>query len=556
MLSVETDRDEDPVLVNIQANSANQIFRSFSQNFARQASSESNGDSVSLGNREAYVVMPPKASNLFKSEGPSAKSLVEQSGAEIHEDLGLVGGYLASLSPKQASELEKRGFRLVPDKVENFLPPDPSEMNLEEEEEAAKPDAEKKPSEPVGPYQPRAEMTAPRFDSELTRKYTGKGVTIAVLDTGVHPHPDFEGRLLGQVDFVQGLPIAYDDNGHGTHVSGCAAGDGTMSEGIHKGMASEANIIGVKVLSGAGSGRNSDIIKGIQWCIENKDELGIRVINMSLGGPSSKDWENDPINQAVKAAHDAGIVVLAAAGNEGPNRKTVGSPGNSPDAITVGAADDKDTPDPSDDTMAEFSSRGPTKDGRHKPDIVAPGEHIFAALAPSTDKMKSGLSNGVMHKALLGLDKMPYETLAALPKETFMAMGLGARTIAAFKEDENTAQAEFNRLLAATTRTEIHKSKAYQALPGTSMATPVAAGLVASMLQANPDLSPEQVRDILTSTADKLPGNWGPNSQGNGMIDPDAALTKALETKGNQAEFIAAHAAKPEAAKAEEKPAA
>lgn len=539
--------------MNIQANSAQAIFRNFSLQHAQSAAKQVSSDSVSLGSREAYVIMPPKGSSLFKSDGPSAKSQVEASGGEIQEDLGLVGGYLATLSPKQAADLEKRGFRLVPDKVENFLPPTPDELALDEEE-AAEPSKEKKPSKPVGPFVPRAEMTAPRFDSELTRKYTGKGVTIAVLDTGVHPHPDFDGRLLGQVDFVQGLPMAYDDNGHGTHVSGCAAGDGTMSDGIHKGMASEANIIGVKVLSGAGSGRNSDIIKGIQWCIENKDELGIRVINMSLGGPASKDWENDPINQAVKAANEAGLVVLAAAGNEGPGRKTVGSPGNSPDAITVGAADDKDTPDPNDDTMAEFSSRGPTKDGRPKPDIIAPGEHIFAAMAPSTDKMKSGMSNGVLHKALQGLDNMPYETLAALPKETFQAMGLGARTIAAFKEDENAAQAEFNRLLAATVRTEVHKSKAYQALPGTSMATPVAAGLVASMLQANPDLSPDQVRDILTSTADKLPGKWGPNSQGAGMIDPDQALTQALATKGNQAEFLAAHAAKPEEAK--EQPAA
>lgn len=545
--------------MNIQANSAQKIFHSFALNQSKKVAADVAGDSVSLGSREAYVVMPPKGNQLFKSEGPSAKSLVEAAGAEIHEDLGLVGGYLASLSPKQASELQKKGFRLVPDKVENFLPPDPGALNLldEDEEFTAKPEGDKKKaSEPVAPWTPRAEMTAPRFDSELTRKYTGKGVTIAVLDTGVHPHPDFDGRLLGQVDFVQGLPMAYDDNGHGTHVSGCAAGDGTMSEGIHKGMANEANIIGVKVLSGAGSGRNSDIIKGIEWCIENKDELGIRVINMSLGGPSSKDWENDPINQAVKAAHDAGLVVLAAAGNEGPNRKTVGSPGNSPDAITVGAADDMDTPDPSDDTMAEFSSRGPTKDGRHKPDLVAPGEHIFAALSPTTDKYKSGMGNAVLHKALLGLDKLPYETLAGLPKETFQAMGLGARSIAAFKEDENAAQAEFNRLLSATTRTEIHKSKAYQALPGTSMATPIAAGLVAAMLQANPDLSPDQVQEILVSTADKLPGKWGPNSQGAGMIDPDEALTKALETKGNQAEFLAAHAPKPEEPKAEEKPAA
>lgn len=542
--------------MNIQASTANQIFRNFSLNHAKSVQEQGSADRVRLSSsseREDYIVMPPKGSGLFKSE-VNAKTQLEAVGAEVSQELGLVNGYVATLSNKQAADLEKRGFRVVPDKVQNFLPPSHDELDLEtdEDEVAAKPEAGKeKPQEPVKPYTPRPEMKAPRFDSEMTRKYTGKGVTIAVMDTGVHPHPDFQGRLLGQVDFVQGLPMAYDDNGHGTHVSGCAAGDGTMSEGIHKGMAHEANIIGVKVLSGEGSGRNSDIIKGLQWCIENREELGIKVINMSLGGPSSKDWENDPINQAVKAAYEAGIVVMAAAGNEGPNRKTVGSPGNSPHAITVGAADDKETPDPSDDTMAEFSSRGPTKDGRPKPDIVAPGEHIFAALAPSTDKMNSGLSNGILHKALAGLDEMPYETLSKLPNETFQAMGLSGRTIAKLKEDENTAQAEFNRLLAATTRTELHESMAYQALPGTSMATPVAAGLVAALFEANPDLSPDQVREILTSSADKLPGKWGPNSQGAGMIDPDQALTQALGTTGKLAEFVAAHAPKEEPAKEE-----
>jgi subtilisin family serine protease len=545
--------------MNIQSSKAQQIFRNFSLQHAKGAPSQGASDQVRLSSardREEYIVMPPKGSALFKSE-VSAKAQVEAVGAEVSEELGLVNGYVATLSSKQAADLEKRGFRVVPDKVQNFLPPSHDELDLEDEDEdapaKAEPSKEKK-QEPVKPYTPRPEMTAPRFDSEMTRKFTGKGVTIAVMDTGVHPHPDFQGRLLGQVDFVQGLPMAYDDNGHGTHVSGCASGDGTMSEGIHKGMAHEANIIGVKVLSGEGSGRNSDIIKGLQWCIENREELGIKVINMSLGGPASKDWENDPINQAVKAAYEAGIVVMAAAGNEGPDRKTVGSPGNSPHAITVGAADDKETPDPGDDTMAEFSSRGPTKDGRPKPDLVAPGEHIFAALAPSTDKMYSGLKNGILHKALAGLDEMPYETLAKLPDETFQAMGLSGRTISKLKEDENTAQAEFNRLLAATTRTELHESMAYQALPGTSMATPVAAGLVAAMFEANPDLSPDQVREILTSTADKLPGKWGPNSQGAGMIDPDEALTRALETKGALADFVAAHAPKEEAPKEEAAP--
>lgn len=528
--------------MNIKAN-AQKIFhqKQAQKPKAPAAAGQSPSDKVSLSTSstgEAYIIMPPKGSNLFKSE-VNAKEQVESVGAEIHEELASVNGYVANLTTKQAEDLEKRGFRLVPDKEQMFIPPDVDELFAEDDEEAP---AKKKPSKPVEPWQPRPQMTAPRFDSEMTHKYTGKDVTIAVLDSGIHPHPDFEGRLLGQVDFVQGLPMAYDDNGHGTHVASCAAGDGTMSEGIYKGMASSANLIGVKVLGAEGNGRNSGIIKGIEWCIENKDALNIKVINMSLGGPSSKDWENDPINQAVKAAYEAGIVVMVAAGNEGPNRKTVGSPGNSPHAITVGAADDKETPDPSDDTMAEFSSRGPTKDGRHKPDIVAPGEHIFAAMAPNTEKMFGGMKRGVLHKAIKGLEALPFETLKNLPDETFAAMGFSGKTIKNLKEDENTSRQEFNRLLEATTRTEISENQAYQALPGTSMATPVSAGLVAAMFEANPKLSPDQVRDILTSTADKLPGRWGVNSQGAGMIDPSEALQVAEKTEGKLDEFLTAHA--------------
>jgi subtilisin family serine protease len=543
--------------MNIQAN-AQQIFRNFQAKQAGKGSKPEGGDRVQLSSSsggEAYIVMPPKGSSLFKSEEVNAKVQLESVGAQVEEELKTVNGYVANLTGKQAADLEKRGFRVVPDRVQNFLPPVMDELFATGEEDDAAPaeTEKKKPAKPVEPWSPRPEMTVRRFQSELTEKYTGKGVTIAVLDSGVHPHPDFDGRLLGQVDFVQGLPMAYDDNGHGTHVSGCAAGDGLMSDGVHKGMASESNIIGVKVLGANGSGRNSGIIKGIEWCIENKDALNIKVINMSLGGEASKDWENDPINQAVKAAYEAGITVLAAAGNEGPGRKTVGSPGNSPHAITVGAADDNDTPEKADDTMAEFSSRGPTKDGRPKPDIVAPGEHIFAAMSPGTDTMYSGLSRGVMHKAIAGLDALPYETLKNLPDEVFVAMGLTGKSIAAFKEGENEAQAELNKLLTGTTRTEVHESKAYQALPGTSMATPIAAGLVAAMYEANPNLSPDQVREVLTSTADDLPGNWGKNSQGAGMIDPDEALTKALSIEGKQAEFLAAHAPKEEP-KTEEAP--
>lgn len=523
--------------MNIQTQ-AHQLIRDFSSERSRQAS-----NAAPAAGSDSYIVMGPKGSGLFKSE-VNVKDQVESLGGQVHEELGLGAGMLTQLTSAQVADLQKRGFRVAPDKVENFLPEVPDALTADaSEEEATAPKAEK----PVSPWVPREKATAPRFDSEITRKYTGKDVTIAVLDSGAFPHPDVSDRLLGQIDFVQGLPFAYDDNGHGTHVSSCAAGSGLLSDGIHKGLASEANLISLKVLSGAGSGRNSDIIKGIEWCIDHKDELNIKVLNMSLGGPSSKDWENDPINQAVKAAYEAGLVVMVAAGNEGPHSSTIGSPGNSPFAITVGATDDKDTPDPSDDTMAGFSSHGPTKDGRPKPDIVAPGTHIFAAMAPSTEKQLSGEKRGKLHTALLGLRAMPYETLQNLPAEVFTSMGLTARTVGAFKKSENAAQAEFNRLLEATTQTEIDETKAYQALPGTSMATPIASGLVAAMFQANPNLSPDQVRDVLTSTADKLPGRWGKHSQGAGRIDPAEALAKAEGLEGKLAEFLAAHAAAPAA---------
>lgn len=208
---------------------------------------------------------------------------------------------------------------------------------------------------------------------------TGKGTTICVIDTGIAQHPDFEGRIIGFQDMVNGRTEAYDDQGHGTHCAGICAGSGKTSEGKYTGVAPEANLVGVKVLDGRGSGSLSNVIKGVQWAVENKDKFGIDVISMSLGGYISQSYKTDPVVQAVEAAYDAGISCVIAAGNEGPSGGTIGSPGNAPDAITVGALDDKGTPDRSDDALAYFSSRGPSRiDKLEKPDILAPGVNITA----------------------------------------------------------------------------------------------------------------------------------------------------------------------------------
>ncbi|NJE09366.1 S8 family serine peptidase [Thermococcus sp. MAR1] len=207
--------------------------------------------------------------------------------------------------------------------------------------------------------------------------YDGSGITIAIIDTGIDAsHPDLQGKVIGWKDFVNGRSSPYDDQGHGTHVASIAAGTGAASNGKYKGMAPGAKLVGIKVLGADGSGSISDIIAGVDWAVQNKDKYGIRVINLSLGSSQSSDG-TDSLSQAVNNAWDAGIVVCVAAGNSGPDKYTVGSPAAASKVITVGAVDKYDT-------ITDFSSRGPTADGRLKPEVVAPGNWIIAARASGT----------------------------------------------------------------------------------------------------------------------------------------------------------------------------
>jgi len=207
--------------------------------------------------------------------------------------------------------------------------------------------------------------------------YDGSGITIAIIDTGIDAsHPDLEGKVIGWKDFVNGKSTPYDDQGHGTHVASIAAGTGKASDGKYKGMAPGAKLVGIKVLNSEGSGSVSDIIAGVDWAVENKDKYKIKVINLSLGSSESSDG-TDSLSQAVNKAWDAGLVVCVAAGNSGPDKYTIGSPAAASKVITVGAVDKNDV-------ITDFSSRGPTKDGRLKPEVVAPGNWIIAARASGT----------------------------------------------------------------------------------------------------------------------------------------------------------------------------
>lgn len=200
---------------------------------------------------------------------------------------------------------------------------------------------------------------------------SGAGIRVAVVDTGLDAaHPDFAQRVAASASFVGG--DSGDDNGHGTHVAGILAGDGSASGGTYRGVAPGATLCVAKVLDQHGSGAMSGVMAGLEWAVSQN----VRVINLSLGGAGSSDGQ-DALSLTCNAAVARGIVVCVAAGNYGPSARTVGSPGAAADVITVGAVDRSDG-------IARFSSRGPTGDGRTKPDVCLPGTDIIAARATGT----------------------------------------------------------------------------------------------------------------------------------------------------------------------------
>jgi serine protease AprX len=208
----------------------------------------------------------------------------------------------------------------------------------------------------------------------LSRTY---GPTVALLDTGVAQVPDLGNRVLVRVDLTpdhDGL----DHFGHGTHLAGIIAGDGSESAGQWVGANPKALLVSVKVARADGSTDVSVVLAGLQWIIQNKDLYGIRVLNLSFGTDSTQPYAIDPLDYAVERAWRAGILVVVAAGNRGSSRGSINKPGDDPFVLTVGAANTNSTPDPSDDSVAPFSSRGPTQDGFSKPDIVAPGVSIVS----------------------------------------------------------------------------------------------------------------------------------------------------------------------------------
>jgi serine protease AprX len=236
----------------------------------------------------------------------------------------------------------------------------------------------------TAPRLPAAVFADTTGASGLADGANGKGVTVAVLDTGIAKLADFS-KLIKGVDLSgEGDPFK-DSFGHGTFVAGLIAGNGASSKGRYVGEAPGAAVVPVKVAGASGITDLATVIAGIQWVVNNKDALRIGVLNISMGAVPFPSSVINPLDQAVEAAWNAGIVVVTSAGNLGDTNGSITSPGDDPLVITVGAMDDNGTASPADDTMTSFSSVGPTAvDGWFKPDLVASGRSVVSLRVPGS----------------------------------------------------------------------------------------------------------------------------------------------------------------------------
>ena len=344
---------------------------------------------------------------------------------------------------------------------------------------------------PAGKFNYRTAVTTGMRTVQESLGYTGAGIGVAVIDSGVaswhddltrtntsKTYPYGNQRVTKFVDFVNGRALPYDDNGHGSHVAGIILGNGYDSYGEKSGMAPDASLIALKVLDARGQGTISNIIAALGWVAVNAKTYNIRVVNMSVGAGVHESYWTDPLTLATKRLTDLGITVVVAAGNMGKNAAgkkqfgAINAPANAPWVLAVGASSTNGTLTRKDDTLASFSSRGPTfKDFDAKPDLVAPGVGTLSL---------------------------------AVPGSTFY-----------------TSKALY---LAAGTRPT--GAKAYLSLSGTSMAAPFVAGVVASMLQANPTLTPNLIKAILQYTSEQYPG-YKPLEQGAGFLNGLGAVRLA-----------------------------
>ena len=292
----------------------------------------------------------------------------------------------------------------------------------------------------------------------------GAGVTVAVVDTGVADHPDLAGRIVAHIN-TSDSP-AGDGYGHGTFVAGLIAGSGASSTGRWPGVATAARILDVQVADADGTTSLSNVLRGLQAVADRPATEGVRIVNLAMSAPTALPVHVDPLTRALDELWARGITVVVPAGNDGPDARTVTSPGTDPALLTVGALDEKGTATRGDDVVPAWSSRGPAAQGVAKPDVVAPGASVVSLRVP-------GSAIDAAHPT------------ARVGEQHFRGSG-------------------------------------------SSMATAVTAGAVAAVLAARPELAPDDVKALLMGTAYRGAGLRDADAAGLGGVDAGRAMVAPL----------------------------
>ncbi len=348
--------------------------------------------------------------------------------------------------------------------------------------------------------------------------YTGKGVNIAFIDSGFYPHPDLGKRIITHVDasdsrIIEGSrfdkPAPY--SWHGQMTSVIAAGNGQINSGRYRGIASEASLILIKVMTSEYQLKEVDILRGLRWILGNLTRYKIDIVNLSVGGDFVSNDPEHPIHRAIQDLNNAGVVVVAAAGNRGQDH--VFPPASSPEAITVGGFNDHNTLDRTQWT-GFHNNWGTDYQGNAKPDVIAPSIWIASPILPDTEVDREARWLGPL------LQKPTQNILKNLVKRGRTEFMKRRFELQHPDEDVYVAMQE-----------KIHAHKLinahYQHVDGTSVAAPIVTSVIAQMLQANPALSPENIREIITRTATLLP-QIESHKQGAGVISPTGAVQVAL----------------------------
>jgi len=356
------------------------------------------------------------------------------------------------------------------------------------------------------------------FRMNANPNFTGKGIGICFIDSGFYPHPDLvkpSNRILAIRDIatpkrVQGyFAKPHPQSWHGTMTAVVCAGSGYLSDSFYKGIACDANLVLLKVQNDAGiSGEH--ITEAILWATKNRDKFNIRIVNLSVTDDWPESYKNSAVDQAAEEAIKAGIVVVAAVGND-PNAE-VKPPANSPNVLSVGGTNDHNTPDPHDDTLYH-STYGTTVDDFLKPELIAPAIWIAAPILPDTAEQLE--AEALQH--FLHLDGQDL-------KDALRRQISNTRLDVRLREEssiDRIKQAIRNRINEAK-----YISPHYMHVDGTSFAAPLVCSVVAQMLQANPALTPAVVREILLSTARNLTG-VPVDRQGYGMVDAPSAVSQS-----------------------------